>query len=138
MEEKLKGKKLFLKLLGFALVAICVVVVFVPLFSMTKTVEAYGIKETITIKFSAWQMLVQEEKVALESTSALGEFQGFATISMQELLGGEKMALFLSGVLRGIEYQQPSLEKKCRTTEEIELEGGIKLLKKIIRDITSN
>ena len=50
----------------------------------------------------------------------------------------EKMALFLSGVLRGLEYQQPSLDKKCRTTEEIELEGGIKLLKKIIRDITSN
>ncbi|MBE7081320.1 MAG: hypothetical protein E7372_02030 [Clostridiales bacterium] len=99
MEEKLKRKKFLLKLLGFALVTICVVVVFIPLFSMTKTVEMYGIKETITIRFSAWQMLVQEEKIALESTSALGEFQGFATISMQELLGGEKMALFTTGAL---------------------------------------
>ena len=99
MEEKLRKKKLLLRLLGGAIVFICIALIFVPLFEMTKTVEVLGVEETISAKFSIWQMIVQDEKIALESSSALGEFKEFASISMEQLLGEEKIALFTTGAL---------------------------------------
>lgn len=99
MEEKLRNRKLILKLLGMAIVIIAVITVFIPIFKTSQTVEALGIKETITAKFSIWQMIIQDEEIFLNSTSALGDFKAFNTIRMVDLLGGEKIAFLISGGL---------------------------------------
>lgn len=95
MEEKLRKKKLLLKLIGVAIVAIAVATVFIPIFKITKTEELFGVKEEITAEFSAWQIITQDKNIALNSTSALGEFNGVNTISIEEIFGEKNIALIV-------------------------------------------
>lgn len=93
MKEKLRKKKLLLKLIGVGMVVIAVITAFIPIFKVTKTEETLGIKETITAEFSVWQIITQDKDIALKSTSALGEFEGFNTIGMAEIFGEKTVAL---------------------------------------------
>lgn len=99
MKEKLRKKKLILRLLGVAIVLLAVATVFIPIFKTTKTVETLGVKETITAEFSIWQVIIQDKEIELNSTSALGEFKGFSTVKMADLLGGEEIAILITGGL---------------------------------------
>jgi hypothetical protein len=92
MEERLKTKKLILRLLTILLVLIPIVASFIPFFKMTKVVETAGMRETITAEYSIFQLMTQDDTVKLTSSSALGQFEGFSTTTISNLLGGENIA----------------------------------------------
>lgn len=92
LKEKLKKKKLIISILGICVAAAAIIAMFLPIFEVTQTVETLGIEETISAKFSVFQVITQSEEIALKSTSVFGEFEGFDTIDMVDLLGGEQIA----------------------------------------------
>jgi len=98
MKEKLRSKKLILRILGVCIVLIAIVIIFLPIYKVNKTVEMLGVKETITAKFSVWQMIIQD-KISLDSTSALGKFDGVNSVGIASLLGGKTTALVISVAL---------------------------------------
>lgn len=96
MRKKLQQKKLLLRLLGLILVVVTTISLFLPLIKMTKTEEALGVTETVTARFSVFQIMTQDDKISLSSKSVLGEFNNFAFISIAELMGGKQIALIIT------------------------------------------
>lgn len=102
LRERLRKKQLIIRLIGFLMVAAAVITLFLPIYEVKETVEAYGIEETISAKFSVLQIMTQNKKIELNSSSALGEFSGFSSLSMVDILGGSSVAWIVTASLIGL------------------------------------
>lgn len=99
LQEKLRKEQSVIRILGICTVLLAVIAIFLPIYKVTQTMEVLGIKETISAKFSILQIITQNKNIAIDSSSALGEFNGFSSVSMVDLLGDGKVAWIVTASL---------------------------------------
>ena len=69
MKQQMKAKAAIIKFLSIILIIVNLAILFLPVLTFTKTVEAYGITETLTIKTSFLNIVLNS---ACDITSSLG------------------------------------------------------------------